>query len=166
MKIRKLTTLGILSALALVLAFLESLLPPIAPALPGIKMGLANIVIVFVLYRLGIKEAAVVSFVRLLLAALLFGSAVTLAYSAAGALLSLLLMALLRHTGAFSTVGVSLAGGIAHNAGQIFMAVCLLGTAEIAYYLPFLVLSGTAGGVLIGLTAAFLLKRLEKYSLF
>ncbi len=164
MKTKKLAFLGVMASLALVLAFLESLLPPVAAAFPGVKMGLPNIVILFILYRYGIKEAAAVSLVRLLLAALLFGSALTLAYSAAGAALSLTAMALLRHTGAFSSVGVSLAGGVAHNAGQILVAVFLLGTAELAYYFPVLVISGTVGGVLVGLCAAFLQKRLDGHT--
>lgn len=163
MKTKKLVFLGVMASLALVLAFLESLLPPVAAALPGVKMGLPNIVILFILYRYGIREAAAVSLVRLLLAALLFGSALTLAYSAAGAALSLAVMAVLRHTGAFSTVGVSLSGGVAHNVGQILVAVFLLGTAELAYYLPVLVISGTVGGVLVGLCGAFLLGRLGQH---
>ena len=160
--IHKLTFLGLCTALALVLAYLESLLPPIVTAIPGIKMGLPNVVIFFVLYRYGLPEAAAVSFIRLLAVTFAFGTA-AFPYSLAGAVLSLLLMALLRKLDFLSTVGVSVAGAIAHNLGQVLMAMWLLRTAEIGYYMIVLALTGTVSGVFIGLLAALALKRIKKY---
>ena len=157
MKSSRLARYGLLTALALALSWLESLLPPLG--VPGVKLGLPNLVIVFALYRLGTRDAWRLSAVRVLLASALFGSGVSLAYSAAGALLSLCVMGLLKKTEKFSPVGVSVAGGVAHNAGQILVAMALLETARLAWYLPVLWLSGTAAGVLIGIASGILVKR-------
>ena len=126
---KKLTLLGLLTAIALILSYVEALLPPIFVAVPGIKMGLPNIAIIFVLYRFGLKEAAAVSLVRLAAVALLFGSAMTLIYSLAGAVLSLALMSLLKKSNLFSMIGVSIVGGVSHNLGQILVAMWLMETA-------------------------------------
>ena len=157
MKSSKLARYGLLIALALALSWLESLLPPLG--VPGVKLGLPNLVIVFALYRLGTCDAWCLSMIRVLLASALFGSGVSLAYSAAGAVLSLAVMGLLKKTGRFSPVGVSVAGGVAHNAGQIMVAMALLETARLAWYLPVLWISGTVAGVLIGAVAGELVKR-------
>lgn len=155
----KLVMLALCASLAMVLAYLESLLPPIFNAVPGIKMGLPNIVIVFVLYHLGAGSAAAVSFVRLVAVAQLFGTPVTFAYSLAGATLSLAVMALLKRGGFLSSVGVSVAGAVAHNLGQILAAMFLLGTAELGYYMVVLAVTGTISGIFVGLAGGFLLKR-------
>ncbi len=152
--------MGIGTALALILAYVETLLPPLFTSLPGIKMGLPNIVIVFLLYRCGAKHAFGVSLLRTVLAAVLFGNPLSFAYSVAGALSSFIVMALLRRFDLFSMVGVSVAGGIAHNIGQIATAILLLETVELGYYLVFLALSGLSAGILVGLCAAFLFKKL------
>lgn len=152
-------TLALCASLAMVLAYLESLLPPIFNAVPGIKMGLPNLVIVFVLYRFGTGRAAIVSLVRLVAVAQLFGTPVTFAYSLAGAMLSLLLMAILKKTDLLSPVGVSVAGAVAHNLGQILMAMYLLGTAELGYYMVVLAVTGTISGIFIGLGGGLLIKR-------
>ena len=157
MKSSKLARYGLLIALALVLSYAESLLP--ALGVPGVKLGLPNLVIVFALYRLGTRDAWCLSVVRVLLAPALFGSGVSMAYIAAGAVLSLAVMGLLKKTGKFSSVGVSVAGGVAHNAGQILVAMALLETARLAWYLPVLWISGTVAGVLIGAVAGELVKR-------
>ena len=157
MKASKLARYGLLIALALALSWLESLLPPLG--VPGVKLGLPNLVIVFALYRLGLRDAWCLSIVRVLLASALFGSGVSLAYSAAGAVLSLCVMGLLKKTEKFSPVGVSVAGGVAHNAGQILVAMALLETARLAWYLPVLWISGTVAGVLIGIASGELVKR-------
>jgi heptaprenyl diphosphate synthase len=152
--------LGLCTALALVLAYAESLIPPLYPALPGIKMGLPNIVIIFLLYRMGIKEAVLVSLVRVFAVSLLFGNINTFAYSIAGATLSLLGMYLLKRLNWLSTVGVSVAGGVLHNIGQILMAIILLRTAEIGFYLIILAITGTISGILIGIAGAIVIKRI------
>ena len=157
MNASKVAQYGLLIALALALSWLESLLPPLG--VPGVKLGLPNLVIVFALYRLGAWDAWRLSIVRVLLASALFGSGVSLAYSVAGAVLSLAVMGLLRKTGKFSPVGVSVAGGVAHNAGQILVAMALLETARLAWYLPVLWISGTVAGVLIGIVSGELVRR-------
>ena len=148
------------ACLAMILSFVESRIPPLT-AIPGIKMGLANIAVLFTLYKMGTREAAVVSAVRIIIIALLFGSFVSFMYSLAGAVLSFSVMLVLRRIKLFSEVGVSVAGGVCHNVGQIAMACALLETNVIVYYLPFLLLSGTVTGVLIGIVSALLIKRIK-----
>lgn len=159
---KKVAILGLSAALCIVLSFVESLLPPLIAAVPGIKLGLPNIIIILVLYLCSAGDAALVSGTRLLAVALLFGSAMTFMYSFAGAVLSLGIMAGLKRLNAFSKVGVSIAGGVSHNLGQILVAMVLLGTKEIGYYFPVLAVSGIVSGLFIGLTAAVLSGRLEK----
>ena len=154
--------LGICTALALVFAYVEALLPPIYAAVPGIKLGLPNIVIIFALYRLGLWKASMISFVRVLIVSIIFGNFMMFAYSMAGAVLSLAVMAVLKKVDAFSTVGVSVAGAILHNVGQILMAMLLLGTAELGYYLIVLAITGTISGILIGSCGAVAIKRIPK----
>ena len=162
---KKLTLLGLLTAIALILSYVEALLPPIFVAVPGIKMGLPNIAIIFVLYRFGLKEAAAVSLVRLAAVALLFGNAMTLIYSLAGATLSLALMSLLKKSNWFSMIGVSIAGGVSHNLGQILVAIWLMETAEIGYYMIILTVTGTFAGILIGLAGSFVIRYLSKLNI-
>ncbi len=164
-KTKKVALLGILTSVALILSYIEAILPPIWSAVPGIKMGFPNIVIIFLLYRFGVKEAAIVSFIRIFIVALLFGNVMTLAYSCAGAFLSIVLMAIFKKINAFSVVGTSIVGGVAHNLGQILLAIFLFDTVQIGYYMAVLAVTGTIAGVFIGLAGAFLLKRLEKYSI-
>ena len=159
-KNKRLALLSMCACLAMLLSFVESRIPPLT-AIPGIKMGLANIAVMFTLYKLGTREAMAVSAIRVVLIALLFGSAVSFLYSLAGAVLSFAVMLLMRRLRIFSEVGVSVAGGVCHNIGQIVMACILLETNVIVYYLPFLLLSGTVTGVLIGITSALLIKRIK-----
>ena len=149
-----------LTAVAMILSYVESLLPSVG--IPGVKMGLANIAVIFALFRFGWKEAAALSLVRVVLVSLLFGSVGAMLYSLAGAVLSLAVMALLRRIDRFSTVGISVAGGVAHNAGQILMAMLILQTKQLLVYLPVLAVSGIAGGVLTGLAAALLIRRIPE----
>ena len=162
MKTKTVALTGLLIALALILSYLESLVP-LSFAIPGIKLGLPNLVIVFALYRLKPPVAAAISLLRVALVALLFGSALSLAYSAAGAVRSLAVMLLLRRTGRFGCAGVSVTGAVAHNLGQILTAALLLETPSLAWYFPALCLSGTVAGVVIGLLAALLVKRIPEY---
>ena len=159
-KTKKVAYLGLCTALAMVLAYVEVLMPPLINSIPGIKLGLPNIAIIFVLYRFGFGSAAAVSFVRILAVSMLFGNPMTFAYSVAGGALSLCVMALLKKLDFLSTVGVSVAGGVLHNVGQILMAMLLLGTAEIGYYLIVLAVTGTVSGVLIGLCGAMAIRRI------
>ena len=147
-------------ALSMILSFVESQIPAFV-AIPGIKVGLTNIVVVFALYKLGWKEAGVISLIRVFLVSLLFGTGATFLYSIAGAVLSYVGMLLLKGTGRFSYVAVSVAGGVLHNIGQIGMACLVMETNLILYYLPFLLLSGTVAGVVVGLLAAVMIRRID-----
>jgi len=147
-------------AVAMILSFVESQIPAFV-AIPGVKMGLANIAVVFALYKMGWKEAVGISLIRVFLVSLLFGTGASFFYSMAGAALSLVGMIVLKATGRFSAVAVSVTGGVLHNVGQIGMACLLLGTNAILYYLPFLFLSGILAGIVIGVVAAILVKRIK-----
>ena len=156
----KVAFLGLCTAVAMVFAYIESLLPPLFAAVPGIKLGLPNIAIIFILYRYGVKEAAAVSFVRIVAVSLLFGNPMTFAYSVAGGFLSLSAMAILRKLNFLSVVGVSVAGGVLHNVGQILAAMLLLETAELGYYLIILAITGTISGIFIGFCGGFAVNRI------
>ena len=134
MKTKKLTVLALSVALAMILSFIESQIPSFVP-IPGVKIGLANIVVVFALYKLGWKEAAGISLLRVFLVSVLFGHAASFFYSMAGALLSFCGMALLKKTGLFSHIAVSVAGGVLHNVGQILMA-CTKNSLTSRFILP------------------------------
>lgn len=152
--------MGLCTALALVMAYVELLIPPLFPSLPGIKMGLPNIILVFLLYRRGAGAAALVSFLRIMMVTLLFGNAMALAYSLAGGALSLLIMMVLRRLDFLSVVGVSIAGGVTHNVGQVLMAILLLDTTQLGYYLVVLTVTGTLAGIVVGLGGAALIKKI------
>ena len=162
MKTKKLTTMAMLTAVAMILSYVEAMLPSIA--IPGVKMGLANIAVVFALYRFGWKEAVAISLIRVVLMSLLFTGVAAMLYSLAGAAVSLVLMGLLKRVNAFSAVGVSVAGGVGHNAGQVLLAMWMLETGELLYYLPALAISGVISGVLIGLAGGMLVNRMKKVS--
>ena len=157
---KRLTALALTVSFALILSFIESRIPAFV-AIPGIKVGLANIAVIFTLYKFGIEEAVAVSAVRVILVSMLFGSPVSLIYSLTGAVLSLLVMFLLKNLTPLSEVGVSVAGGVAHNIGQIGAASIMLGTNVVVYYLPFLLLSGTIAGVVVGIASALLIKKVK-----
>lgn len=159
-QIKKISVLSLLTAASMILSYVEAVLPPVYAAIPGIKVGLPNIVIIFILYRMGVSAAVSVSFLRVCLSALLFGNPISLIYSIAGAALSIFVMAILKKADFLSAVGVSVAGGVFHNVGQILMAMLLLETAAIGYYLIVLAVTGTLAGIFIGLCGAFLIKRL------
>ena len=160
MKTKKLTVMALTTAVAMILSFVESQIPAFV-SVPGVKVGLANIAVVFALYRLGWKEAVAISLVRVVLVSMLFGSIASLFYSLAGAVLSLTGMGLLKKTGRFTEIMVSVTGGVLHNIGQIAMACLILETAALRYYLPFLLISGIIAGVVVGLVSAALVQRVK-----
>lgn len=160
METRRIAQIGVLVSLAMVLSYLESLFP-VFLAVPGIRIGLANIAIVFALYHLGFRATLGISVVRVVLSALLFGSVISMSYSLCGALISLAMMAILKRSGLFGTVAVSVVGGVSHNLGQIAVACLILQTKAIAYYIPVLILSGVVSGVVIGIVSAVVIARLE-----
>jgi len=157
---KKTAIAALLSALAIIFGYIEFLVP-ISVAAPGIKLGIANIVIVLALYRLGWKYALTVNIVRVMLSALLFGSLFSALYSLCGAVLSFIVMALLKKTGVFSIVGVSMAGGVAHNIGQLIIACFAMQTTDVLYYYPVLLLSGLATGIGIGIIATLVLEKIR-----
>lgn len=161
-KSKNVAFLGVCTALALILAYVEILIQPLIPSIPGIKMGLPNVIIVFLLYRRSAASAIGVSFLRILLVSLLFGNMMALAYSLAGAALSLLFMIVLRRLNLLSPVGVSIAGGVMHNVGQIMMAVLLLKTVELSYYLVVLTVTGTIAGILVGFCGSLLVRKIPE----
>ena len=164
MNTKNITMYGLFTALAMIMSLIEILMPIPLPV-PGIKVGFPNIIILFVLYRFGAKTAIAVSLVRVLLVSLLFGNFLGLAYSLAGAVLSLVVMILLKATDMFSTLGVSVVGGIFHNVGQIIVACVLMSTSEISYYMPVLIITGTAAGIVVGIASHLLIKKTEKLKL-
>ena len=164
MKTKRVAFLSMCIALSMILSYFESLVPPLM-AVPGVKVGLPNLVMVFMLYKIGWKETAIVSILRVILVGILFGTPLSMIYSLVGATLSLIGMILLKKTNLFAPVTVSVVGGILHNVGQIATACFVMDTAQIAYYLPVLLISGTAAGVVIGIVAALILKRLDKMKL-
>ena len=154
--------MGLFISLALIMAYIEVLIPPLFPSLPGIKMGLPNVIIIFLLYRRSAKSAIYVSLLRMVLVTLLFGNGMMLLYSLAGGLLSIFIMILLRRINFLSVVGVSVSGAVMHNVGQVLMAMLLLETAEIGYYLVILTLVGIATGVFVGLCGSALINKVPE----
>ncbi|MBE6609786.1 MAG: Gx transporter family protein [Ruminococcaceae bacterium] len=159
-KTLKLTTLALTVTIAMLLSYIESRVPAFV-SIPGIKVGLANIAVIFALYKFGVKEAAAVSIIRVLLLSTLFGTPVSFIYSVTGAILSLTVMIVLKKLTPLTEVGVSVFGGVTHNIGQIGAACVMLSTNVVIYYLPFLLLSGTVAGIAVGIISALLVKRVR-----
>ena len=152
---------GLFLALALVAGYVEQLLP-VSLGIPGVKLGLANVVTMVLLYTVGVRAAVGITAARILLAGMLFGTGFSIVYSAAGAVCSMLVMLLLKRTGRFSSVSVSMAGGVFHNVGQIIVAALVVENMKMAYYLPFLLVSGVVTGCLIGVVARLCLRYLGR----
>ncbi|MBQ8719626.1 MAG: Gx transporter family protein [Clostridia bacterium] len=159
MNTKKIVVLSLFVSAAMILSYIESLLPAFLP-LPGVKIGLANIVTLAVMFSFGVPEALLVSLLRVALTSLLFGSPVSLFYSLLGSLLSIAVMAALSKVPCFSIIGVSIGGGVFHNLGQIIAASVVIGGTEVFVYLPLLAVSGVAAGAAVGVVCAVLLNRL------
>lgn len=157
---RQLALSGVLLALAIIISYLESLIP-INVLVPGIKIGLANIVTIIALKRLGIKEAVIISLGRIILSGILFGNVTTIIYSLAGATLSILVMCLVNKLKFFTITGVSIFGAIAHNLGQILVAVIVFQNIHIAYYMVILAIAGAVFGTIIGIMASAIMKAIK-----
>ncbi len=149
-----------MAALALIFSYVEAIIP-YSPGVPGIKLGIANIVTVIALYKFGPKDAAAVSIIRIVIAGLLFNGLFGMLYSLAGAAVSLIGMILLKKTDLFSVVGVSMAAGVLHNLGQLLMAAALISDLRIFFYFPVLLFSGIAAGILVGIVSAYILRSLR-----
>ena len=157
---KRIARYALLVSLAMVLSWLESLI--VFPGLlPGMKVGLTNLVVVFALYRMSPRDAAAVSLARVALVSLTFGNAYSFAYSLAGAVLSLAVMTGLKRTGRFSILGVSIAGGVCHNLGQLGVAMAVLGTARLGWYLPWVMEGGVAPGTAVGAAGGVIVDRVR-----
>ena len=159
MKTKKVALFGMLVALAFIFSYIEHLIP--LPLPTGVKLGVANIVVIVALYFLGGKEAIVISFIRIVLSGFAFGIS-TLPYSLVGGSLSLLVMIGMKKSDKFGLAGVSVTGSVFHNIGQTIVAMCLLGKNTM-YYFPILLLSGIIAGILIGIISAIVLQKLKKH---
>ena len=158
-RVKKVANYGVLVTLALVASYVETLIP-ISLGVPGAKIGLANLITIVALFLMGWKDAFAISIIRIVLAGFLFGNLFAIFYSLAGAILSLLIMMLLKKL-EFGTVAVSCAGGVAHNIGQISFAVLLVENSRLFYYLPVLLIAGVLAGIVIGIIGGELIKRLK-----
>ena len=161
-KARRVALYGMLTALAFILSYVESLVP-VTLGIPGVKLGLANLVVLIALYTLDLKGAFVISVVRIILSGLTFGGLFSMLYSLAGGLLSFAVMAILSRKKLLGTVGVSVCGGVAHNIGQLLVAMAVLETESVWYYFPVLLISGSVAGVLIGLLGGWMTGRIQDY---
>ena len=158
MNIKKITVCGILASLAMIFSYIETFIS-IPLIVPGIKLGLANIAIIAVLFCVGAKEAFIVNMIRISIISVLFGNINTFIFSVAGGILSLAIMVILKKTTIFSTVAISIAGGVFHNIGQIIAAIFIMGTSAIIYYLPVLMVGGVVTGIIIGLVSGLVIER-------
>ena len=151
---------GVFTALALMFSYIETMIP-IEFGVPGIKLGFANIMIVIMLYKSSAKEALLLSIVRIMLSGFLFGNLSSILYSIAGGVLSLEIMTLLKKQGGFSVIGVSVAGGVSHNVGQLIVAMLVVETYQVGYYFPVLLVAGGLTGLGIGVVSQEVLKRIR-----
>ena len=146
---KKVAFLGIFASVAIIFGYVESLIP-VFVGIPGVKLGLANLAVVYVLEKYSVREAALISVVRILVIGFLFGNMFGILYSLAGAFLSLTIMGLLKRSGRLSLIGISVAGGVSHNLGQLIVAMLIVENTSLIYYFPVLMISGIVTGLLIG----------------
>lgn len=158
---KKIALCGVLTALAMIFSYIESVIPIPIPV-PGIKLGVANIAVITILYVLGVKEAIVINLLRIALTALLFGNVNSFLFSISGAVLSLTIMIIMKKLDFFSCIGVSVCGGVMHNVGQIIAAVFIMGSEAIVLYLHVLIVSGVFTGVVIGVVSGIVAKHVKK----
>ncbi len=156
---RRITLSAMLAALALIFSYIEMILP-FNPGIPGVKLGLANLVVIVALYRMSPSYAITINVVRVLMAGLLFSGLFGMLYSLAGSLCSFLIMYLCWKSKLFSVLGVSLAGGVFHNLGQLAVAAFAVSNSRIFLYFPMLIFSGMAAGIIVGIGAYILIGRL------
>lgn len=162
MRTKKIAYTGIMIALAFIFSYVESLIP-IHTGVPGAKIGLANLVIIVTLYTLGTGYAFGLSMLRVILVGFTFGNIAAMLYSFAGAILSFGVMILVKKTKVLSVTGVSVLGGVFHNIGQLVVAILVVETASLIYYLPVLLVAGVISGVVIGILGAIVTKRIRKF---
>lgn len=156
---RLVTYSAVLAALGLIFSYIEVLIP-FNMGIPGVKLGIANLVVIVALYALGNRYAFAINMIRVVVAGLLFTGLFGMLYSLAGAILSFAGMAALKKTGLFSVTGVSLCGGVLHNLGQIIVAAVVISNVKVFAYFPVLIISGVISGAIIGIIAWLILRRL------
>ncbi len=161
MSTKKISELGVLLSVGLILSYLESLIPVAFP-IPGIKLGLANIVTMYILYRYKAKEAILIMILRVLISGILFSGLTAIVFGILGGLLSITFMLLAKKTGFFSIMGLSMIGAVMHNAGQILAAFIIMENAAVIYYFPYLLISGIITGLIVGYISAIIIKRLSR----
>ena len=159
---KKVAYISLLTALALIFSYVESLIP-LNFGIPGVKLGLANAVSVITIYLFGPLYAVFVTIIRVILSGLLFGNMFSILYSLAGGILSIIVMSFIRRIDKFSILGVSMSGGVAHNIGQLLVAVMVINQLRLYFYCPVLIFSGLIMGALIGIVCSAILKRVETY---
>lgn len=160
MKSKNVATYGMLVALAFILSYIENVFPIPLP-IPGIKIGLANLVVLVALYTMGVKQAFLLSLLRIVLVGFSFGSLSTMLFSFAGGILSWGLMVGAKRCKQFSMTGVSIVGGIGHNIGQILVAMWVVDTSAVIYYLPILMVSGVVAGLAVGILGGLVVSKLK-----
>lgn len=160
----KVAVFGVFTSLALILSYVE-LLIPINLGIPGMKLGLANLLVVILLYKCGPRDALLLSVIRILLSGLIFGNMFSIFYSLGGGLLSLAVMVFLKKTGQFTVAGISIGGGASHKVGQLLVAMFVVQTYQVGYYLPVLLIAGVITGAVIGILSAEVLKRTQSIRL-
>lgn len=160
----KVAVFGVFTSLALILSYVE-LLIPINFGIPGMKLGLANLLVVILLYKDCPRDALLLSVIRILLSGLIFGNMFSIFYSLGGGLLSLAVMVFLKKTGQFTVAGISIGGGASHNVGQLLVAMFVVQTYQVGYYLPVLLIAGVITGAVIGILSAEVLKRTQSIRL-
>ena len=158
---KKIALCGVLTALAMIFSYIESVIPVPIPV-PGIKLGVANIAVITILYVLGVKEAIVINLLRIVLTSHLFCNVYSFLLRISCAALSLTIMIIMKKLDFFSCIGVSVCGGVMHNIGQIIAAVFIMGSEAIVFYLPVLIVSGVFTGVVIGVVSGIVAKRVRK----
>ena len=157
----KLTKMAMLVALAMIFSYVESLIP-INFGIPGMKLGVANLVTVTGLYFLELPEVFLVVVMRILLTGFLFGNGMSIIYSLAGGILSLWMMAVIKRNNGFSVIGVSIMGGVSHNIGQIIVASIVVENLKLVYYLPALLIAGAVTGFIMGILSKKILPTIQK----
>ena len=155
---KKIATAALLATLALIFSYVEAMIPFFV-SMPGVKLGIANLVVLIALYKLDIRYAFAINLVRIVVSGLLFSGLFGMIYSLAGGMLSLLVMWILKKTDLFSVVGVSMAGGVAHNVGQLIIASALVSDLRMFIYMPVLMFSGIGSGIVIGIICHFIMRR-------
>lgn len=157
---KKIATLGVIAAFGAILSYIEAIIS-FGIFIPGVKLGLANMAVVIAIYIYGYKDAIIINIVRIIVVGLIFGNLFSICFSIAGALISYIVMALLKKTDIFTPIGVSVAGGVAHNAGQLFVAALVIESYSVINYLPVLMIAGLVCGLIIGIVSHIVIKYLS-----